>query len=127
MQEQEEALEQALEDVAEEQRETLQLYADSEDFATLAKLEGDAILAWDQEDSLKLQAGIDFAKEKGVVDPNYVPEPYVEIDVLGKNPDSVCDIIIGYVEESKEAAASAGSVIVLCGLSGTGKVRPSTA
>ena len=101
----------------------IQLYADSEDFQTLAKIEGDAILARDQEDADKLQAGIDFAKEKGVVDPNFVPEPYVEIDVLGKTPEEVCDIIIGYIKENENESVDSGSVIVLCGLSGTGKVR----
>jgi len=99
----------------------IQLYTDSEDFQTLAKIEGDAILARDQEDADKLQAGIDFAKEKGVVDPDFVPEPYVEIDVLGKTPEEVCDTIIGYVNEAKNESAESGSVIVLCGLSGTGK------
>ncbi len=101
----------------------IQEYADSSDFETLAKKEGDAILARDQEDAEKLQVGIDYAKEKGVVDPDYVPEPYVQIDVLGKTPDSVADEIIGHAEEHKAAGNDAGSVIVLCGLSGTGKVR----
>ncbi len=97
-------------------------FSKSGDFATLAKSEGDLILARDQEDAEKLQKGIDFAKEKGVVDPNFVPEPYVCIDVLGKTPDEVSNEIIGYVNKEKEqGTANVGSVIVLCGLSGTGK------
>ena len=60
---------------------------------------------------------------KEVIDPKYVPEPYVEIDVLGKTPDAVADEIIGHAEKHKAAGNDAGSVIVLCGLSGTGKVR----
>mmetsp|Transcript_10056 Transcript_10056/g.12692 ORF Transcript_10056/g.12692 Transcript_10056/m.12692 type:complete len:322 (-) Transcript_10056:146-1111(-) len=99
----------------------IQEYADSSDFATLAKSEGDAILARDQEDADKLQVGIDYAKEKGVIDPNYVPEPYVEIDVLGKTPDAVADEIIGHAEKQKADGNDTGSVIVICGLSGTGK------
>ena len=87
----------------------------------LAKKEGDAILARDQEDADKLQAGIDYAKEKGVIDPTFEPEPYVVIDVLGKSPDNVSDEIIGYVNKTKTNASGEGSVIVLCGLSGTGK------
>lgn len=98
-------------------------FKESIDFATLAKKEGDAILARDQEDAEKLQVGIDYAKEKGVVDPDYVPEPYVEIDVLGKTPDDVANEIMGHAEKHKAAGNDAGSVIVLCGLSGTGKVN----
>ena len=98
-------------------------FANSPTFAALSKKEGDAILARDQEDADKLQVGIDYAKEKGVVDPNYVPEPYVEIDVLGKTPDDVVNQIIGHVDKHKADGNDSGSVIVLCGLSGTGKVR----
>ena len=98
-------------------------FASSSDFAELAKKEGDAILARDQEDADKLQVGIDYAKEKGVIDPNYVPEPYVQIDVLGKTPDEVSDVIVSHVDKQKSGGNDAGSVIVLCGLSGTGKVR----
>ena len=98
-------------------------FKESTDFAALAKKEGDAILARDKEDAEKLQVGIDHAKEKGVIDPDYVPEPYVEIDVLGKSPDDVANEIIGHAEKHKAAGNDAGSVIVLCGLSGTGKVN----
>eukprot|EP00554_Chaetoceros_debilis_P000308 CAMPEP_0194086098 /NCGR_PEP_ID=MMETSP0149-20130528/20002_1 /TAXON_ID=122233 /ORGANISM="Chaetoceros debilis, Strain MM31A-1" /LENGTH=323 /DNA_ID=CAMNT_0038769117 /DNA_START=149 /DNA_END=1118 /DNA_ORIENTATION=- len=94
----------------------------SEDFTILSKKEGDLILARDQEDAEKLQVGIDYAKEKGVIDPDFVPEPYISIDVLGKTPDNVSDEIISCVNKSKdEGAVDGGSVIVLCGLSGTGK------
>ena len=96
-------------------------YDKDADFSMLAKKEGDAILARDQEDADKLQAGIDYAKEKGVIDPTFEPEPYVVIDVLGKSPDNVSDEIIGYVNKTKTNASGEGSVIVLCGLSGTGK------
>ena len=95
-------------------------FAASSDFAAFAKKEGDLILARDQEDAEKLQVGIDYAKDKGVIDPDFVPEPYVTIDVLGKTPGDVSDKIIGYVNEGKGEGAG-GSVIVLCGLSGTGK------
>lgn len=98
-------------------------FATSSAFAELAKKEGDAILARDKEDGDKLQVGIDYAKEKGVIDPDYVPEPYVEIDVLGKTPDNVADEIISHVNNHKVEGNDEGSVIVLCGLSGTGKVR----
>jgi Cytidylate kinase len=92
----------------------------SESFLELSRREGDLILKRDQEDAEKLQVGIDYAKEKGVIDPGFVPEPYVTIDVLGKSPNDVSDEIIRHVNESKQDGGT-GSVIVLCGLSGTGK------
>ena len=91
----------------------------SDAFAAFSKSEGDLIIGRDAEDAEKLQVGIDYAKDKGVIDPDFVPEPYVTIDVLGKSPDDVSDEIIGFVNESKQEGS--GSVIVLCGLSGTGK------
>lgn len=96
-------------------------YSASEDFVQLSKKEGDLILGRDQEDADKLQVGIDFAKQKGVIDPNFIPEPYVTIDVMGKSPDDVSNEILGYVEERKKEHTDAGAVIVICGLSGTGK------
>jgi hypothetical protein len=83
------------------------------DFQKLAKYEGDLTVARDNEDADKLQKGIDFAKAKGVIDPEYKPEPYVPIDVLGKSPDQVADEILEKLGD--------GKVLVLVGLSGTGK------
>lgn len=86
-------------------------------FSKLATYEGDLTVKRDKEDDEKLQVGIDFAKKKGVIDPKFKPEPYVEIDVVGKTPDQVADQIL-----VKVAAGKGGStVIVLVGLSGTGK------
>lgn len=96
-------------------------YASNGDFAKLSKFEGDLTVNRDKEDADKLQVGIDYAKSKGVIDPKYVPEPYVNLDVLGKTPDEVATTIIETVEKANAGNASSGSVIVLCGLSGTGK------
>jgi len=93
-------------------------FSSSPDFATLSEAEGAGILQRDDEDASKLQKGIDIAKEKGVIDPNFVPEEYIVVDVLGKNPDQVADEILGHVRKSESGA---GGVVVLCGLSGTGK------
>ena len=98
-------------------------YSDSSDFLALAKSEGEGILQRDDEDASKLQKGIDIAKDKGVLDPNFVPEEYISIDVLGKSPGEVADDILKKVRESDESGGSGGGVVVLCGLSGTGKVR----
>ena len=98
----------------------IEYFSASESFQELARVEGDLILQRDQEDADKLQAGIDYAKSKGVIDPDYIPEPYVSIDVLGKTPDEVCDEILIMVQDSQKDSTT-GTVIVLCGLSGTGK------
>jgi hypothetical protein len=108
----------------------LDVYASSTSFAKLAKFEGDSTVQRDQEDADKLQVGIDYAKAKGVIDATYIPEPYVHLDVLGKTPDQVAEEILQQVfategtdDSTTATTASSGSVIVLCGLSGTGKVR----
>ena len=95
-------------------------WQDSSKFASLAKYEGNLMAQRDEEDAIKLQKGIDFAKSKGVIDPNFVPEPYVNIDVFGESPDTVADEILRIVK-SNRTDSKEGSVIVLCGLSGTGK------
>lgn len=96
-------------------------WKDSTDFAKLAKYEGDLTIQRDDEDGVKLQKGIDYAKSKGVIDPDYVPESYVHLDVLGKTPAKVADEMIAKVKENSGGSSAGGSIIVLCGLSGTGK------
>jgi len=88
-------------------------------FLSLSQSEGDATLRRDNEDGEKLQRGIDLAKERGVLDPDFVPEEYVSVDVLGKTPSQVADEILVRVDDS--AGGSAGRLVILCGLSGTGK------
>jgi len=91
-------------------------YESNKDFNALSAKEGADILARDQEDAEKLQVGIDYAKEKGVIDPDFVPEEYITIDVLGKTPAEVADAML-----SEMGKKEGESVIVICGLSGTGK------
>jgi len=93
----------------------LEVMKESVKFTALAKSEGDLTLRRDEEDGIKLQKGIDYAKSKGVLDPNYVPEVYQEIDVLGKTPAEVANQIVAKI------SGGGGGVVVLCGLSGTGK------
>ena len=69
----------------------------------------------DREDDEKLQAGIDLAVAKGVLPAGLVPAPYHAIDVEGKGTDDITEEIIS------QLPAGQGSVIVLVGLSGTGK------
>lgn len=95
-------------------------YNNNREFDKLSKYEGELTVLRDKEDDLKLQKGIDYAKSKGVIDPDYKPEPYTNIDVLGKTPDQVADTIIDSVKKNSDSADT-GSVIVIVGLSGTGK------
>ena len=102
-------------------------YSTNTQFLHLAKSEGEGILQRDAEDASKLQKGIDIAKSKGVLDPNFVPEEYISVDVMGKNPEVVADEILDIVRkggssDDNEGKGGAGGVVVLCGLSGTGKV-----
>lgn len=98
----------------------IEQYQENPLFIKLATYEGNATLSRDKEDDVKLAKGIRFAQQKGVLDPKYKPEPYTTIDVLGKTPDQVASQIMESVESSS-SKKKRGSVIVLCGLSGTGK------
>jgi hypothetical protein len=96
----------------------IQHFAESPAFVSLSSAEGAQILQRDEEDAQKLQKGIDIAKEKGVIDPNFKAEEYITVDVLGKSPEEVADEILDKVRKQE----GEGGVVVLCGLSGTGKV-----
>ena len=69
------------------------------------------------EDDTKLAAGIKIGVDRGSIPADPGNAPYVVIDVLGKTPQDVVDVIMNHIGES----ANAGALIVLCGLSGTGK------
>ena len=88
-----------------------------EDFLIASEAQAKAIRTRDEEDDEKLAKGIKAAIAKKVLPADLKPEPYKEIDVLGKTPDQVAQAIIKDVGE----AANTGCVIVMCGLSGTGK------
>mmetsp|Transcript_11154 Transcript_11154/g.36858 ORF Transcript_11154/g.36858 Transcript_11154/m.36858 type:complete len:320 (-) Transcript_11154:377-1336(-) len=88
---------------------------DDADFRALSALEGESLAQRDAEDASKLEAGIRRSISLGVLPEQAEAPSYKEIDVLGKSPDEVCDVI------SRDVPRGAGAVIVLCGLSGTGK------
>ena len=104
-------------------------------FIELAEKEGKLIQIRDDEDNEKLKVGIEYAQKKGVIDVNYVPQPYISIDVYQKTPNDVAEVILQYVRDHPREATtenddnnnnnnnsnSSGYVIVLVGLSGTGK------
>mmetsp|Transcript_19691 Transcript_19691/g.61970 ORF Transcript_19691/g.61970 Transcript_19691/m.61970 type:complete len:328 (+) Transcript_19691:23-1006(+) len=91
--------------------------ADDPEFGKLSKFEGDAIVSRDTEDGEKLAAGIKLSIAQGVLPELNPPPTYVTIDVIGKTPDEVCEVIMAHMG----SAAETGAVVVLCGLSGTGK------
>lgn len=93
----------------------IQALRENENFVAFAKKSGDAILARDNEDAAKLANGIDIAIAKGVL-PKITPTPYTKIDVFGKTAPQVADELIGNLGEGFK-----GGVLVLVGLSGTGK------
>jgi len=86
-------------------------------FGAFSQKETDAILARDAEDGDKLAAGIKKAVAKGVVEAEPPVEPVCKIDVAGKSADVVSAEMIAKMGD----APSKGCVLVLQGLSGTGK------
>jgi hypothetical protein len=95
-------------------------------FIELSEKEGTLIQIRDEEDDEKLKDGIIYAQKKGVIDLHYIPEPYIQMDVSTMTPNMVADTILQYVNNDHPISTKSnnndnGYVIVLVGLSGTGK------
>ena len=86
-------------------------------FDAFAKAEMDDIMKRDAEDDDKLAAGISMAVDKGVLAAKPPLEPLQRVDVLGRSADVVASAIIQALGD----APSQGCVLILQGLSGTGK------
>mmetsp|Transcript_9513 Transcript_9513/g.10030 ORF Transcript_9513/g.10030 Transcript_9513/m.10030 type:complete len:338 (-) Transcript_9513:7-1020(-) len=95
----------------------IEILNNDSNFIALSDFEGKLIYNRDLEDDTKLAAGIKIGIERGSLPADFQPEPYHVIDVLGKTPQDVVDVILNHVGEN----AQSGALIVLCGLSGTGK------
>lgn len=95
----------------------IQILSGNGAFDAYAKAEAELIVQRDNEDAEKLQAGIQISIDAGVLPVLNPPPDYVMIDVMGKSSEDVCNVIVNHVGD----AANSGCVIVLCGLSGTGK------
>lgn len=91
-------------------------FGNSKRFIELAAEQTKSIIQRDEEDDLKLDKGIQVGINRGTI-PNTPKQVYKEIDVLGKSPEQVTDSIITDLGEE----VNKGCVIVLVGLSGTGK------
>ena len=101
----------------------IQIFESDKLFAEVGTAEANAIIQRDHEDDEKLAAGIQISIDKGVLDPlgseGFAAVPtYKTIDVIGKSPEAVADIILKDMGE----AATKGGLMVLCGLSGTGRL-----
>eukprot|EP00300_Choanocystis_sp_HF-7_P033389 c45728_g1_i1.p1 GENE.c45728_g1_i1~~c45728_g1_i1.p1 ORF type:complete len:328 (-),score=92.32 c45728_g1_i1:59-988(-) len=85
-------------------------------FEEVSTHETAGIIQRDNEDNEKLEKGIQLAVSKGVLPAHVDVEPVRKVDVLGRTADDVADDIIAAIGD-----AEGGKVIVLQGLSGTGK------
>lgn len=88
------------------------------EFAALSAAQSEQIAARDAEDDVKLRAGIQISIDSGAIGAQASPPKYYRIDVAGKTPDDVVADIMGQLPGG---AADTGCVIVIVGLSGTGK------
>jgi len=95
----------------------IDLLKDDASFKAVSESEGKSIVQRDAEDAAKLQAGVQLSIAAGQLEVQETPPSYTTIDVMGKTPNDVCDIIL----ESMGDAVESGGIVVLCGLSGTGK------
>jgi hypothetical protein len=86
-------------------------------YVAFSAAEGKQILERDAQDAEALVAGIKEAVAKGVLPADPPVEPTKVIDVLGKAVDEVCASITSTLGD----APASGTVLVLSGLSGTGK------
>lgn len=102
---------------AETSNAVIEVLSQDSDFLELSKKETAMILQRDQEDDSKLAEGIQLAIEKGVIPKDVDVEKINKIDVMGKSSDEVVNEIIDLLGEH----AKKGCVLVLQGLSGTGK------
>ncbi|KAJ8611254.1 hypothetical protein CTAYLR_004147 [Chrysophaeum taylorii] len=88
-------------------------------FEAKAREAMDALLTRDAEDDEKLATGIALAVERGVLEPDVEIEPVESVDVTGRSADDVADYIVAACHKGPNG--SEGRVVVLQGLSGTGK------
>lgn len=84
-------------------------------FTKLAEFEGNLIMQRDHEDGEKLSKGIQISVKKGILPPTCEVAPVRPVRVIGMTADEVAAAIL------KQLPKQEGNVIVLQGLSGTGK------
>lgn len=97
--------------------EIIKLLTKNPNFSKLSENEGRAIIRRDQEDEEKLAKGIEISIKKGVLQQNPNVSAIKKISVYGKSADAVAQELLSALQ-TKEGE---GNVIILQGLSGTGK------
>ena len=90
----------------------------NDDFKRLSASEGNLIIKRDREDEEKLGVGIQLAVKKGVLPADSGVSPVKKINVVGKSADDVSQELLDSFDKRGDGK---GKVIVLQGLSGTGK------
>lgn len=93
----------------------IQLLANSAAFHALSKSEGELIVSRDKEDEDKLAKGIEIGIKKGILQGKPDVAPVTPINVVGLTASQVTEEIV------KRLPGKEGNVIILQGLSGTGK------
>ena len=89
-------------------------FAENEDFQKVAKAEMKLVTDRDELDVEKLKEGIQRSLDSGAIKDDFELEKVTTVNVSGKSADTVADEII-------KAAGVTSGVLVLTGLSGTGK------
>ena len=95
---------------------TFKMLKDDPAFNALSAREGRDLIARDQEDELKLAKGIQISVAKGVLSAHPDVSKTQQINVLGKTADQVANELL-----TRLPADGAAAVLILTGLSGTGK------
>lgn len=93
-------------------------FGDDDVFVAKSREATESLLARDAEDDKKLSTGIALAVSRGVLSADVVTGPVTRIDVTDKSADKVADDIFSKCGGGKDQG---GAVVVLQGLSGTGK------
>ncbi|KAK7194521.1 hypothetical protein NESM_000369300 [Novymonas esmeraldas] len=93
----------------------LSLLADNDTFKRLSSSEGEDIIKRDNEDADKLSDGIRIAVRKGILSGQPDVTPVSKVNVVGLTAQDVTDKIVAALP------SKTGNVIILQGLSGTGK------
>jgi len=94
----------------------IELLKEDPKFISLSASEGNDLMQRDALDEEKLARGIAIACDRGVLPPNPPVEPVTKIDVFGKTAEEVCQEIVALLPKG-----GGGLLLVLQGLSGTGK------
>jgi len=97
--------------------EIIKQYKAAKEFIAISEAARDAIIKRDKEDEDKLATGIKLAIDKGVIPADVKVERTEKIDVMGKSADQVAAELI----KALNGAEKKGCIVVLQGLSGTGK------